>query len=178
MPSVKDSGSKLSKSRVALLVGFGSLLAIIALSGFDALRVLRQFRKEDDQIRRQFLFRNRVLNNIRAEVYLSGTYVRDYLLEPDPERASGFGTSLESVRRQMETELSSYAGQLEPAESAHYDALRMELAQYWAVLEPVLTWDAQTRQARGYAFLRDACFRAARQCWRSPAGLPTSMNSN
>src|SRR5664279_5129998 len=106
MPSVKDSGSSRSNSRLALLIGFGSLLAIIALSGFDALRVLSQFRKQDDQIRRQFLFRNRVLNNIRAEVYLSGTYVRDYLLEPDPQRASGFGTSLESVRRQMETELS------------------------------------------------------------------------
>jgi signal transduction histidine kinase len=158
MLSAQDSSARLSKSRLALLVGFGGLLAIIALSGFDALRVLSQFRKEDDQIRRQFLFRNRVLNNIRAEVYLSGTYVRDYLLEPDPERASGFGTSLESVRRQMETELSSYAGQLEPTESAHYDALRAELAQYWAVLQPILTWDAQKRQALGYAFLRDTVF--------------------
>ena len=158
MLNVEDGGAKLSKSRLALFVGFGGLLAIIALSGFDALRVLSQFRKEDDQIRRQFLFRNRVLNNIRAEVYLSGTYVRDYLLEPDPERASGFGTSLEGVRRQMETELSSYAGQLEPAESAHYGVLRTELAQYWAVLEPTLTWDAQKRQALGYAFLRDEVF--------------------
>jgi signal transduction histidine kinase len=146
------------KSRLVLLVGFGSLLAIIALSGFDALRVLNQFRREDDQIRRQFLFRNRVLNNIRAEVYLSGTYVRDYLLEPNPARASGFGANLESVRRQMETELSSYAGQLEPAESAHYDTLRAGLAQYWAVLEPTLKWDAQQRQAHGYAFLRDEVF--------------------
>ena len=158
MLRVEDNGSRLSKSRLALFIGFGGLLAIIGLSGFDALRVLSQFRKEDDQIRRQFLFRNRVLNNIRAEVYLSGTYVRDYLLEPDPQRASGFGISLEGVRRQMETDLSSYASQLEPAESAHYDALSMELAQYWAVLEPTLTWDAQKRQTQGYAFLRDAVF--------------------
>jgi len=158
MPSVQDSGSRLSKSRLALFIGFGGLLAIIALSGFDALRVLSQFRKEDDQIRRQFLFRNRVLNNIRAEVYLSGTYVRDYLLEPDPERASGFGKSLEGVRRQMEAELASYASQLEPAEAGHYAALRTELAQYWAVLEPILTWDAPKRQALGYAFLRDVVF--------------------
>ena len=158
MSGVEERALKPTKSRLALLVGFGSLLAIIALSGFDALRVLSQYRKEDDQIRRLFLFRNRVLNNIRAEVYLSGTYVRDYLLEPEPERASGFGASLAGVRRQMETELVSYAGQMDPAESAHYDALRMELAQYWAVLEPVLAWDAQTRQARGYAFLRDVVF--------------------
>jgi hypothetical protein len=70
MLNVEDSAAKLSKSRLALFIGFGGLLAIIGLSGFDALRVLSQFRKQDDQIRRQFLFRNRVLNNIRAEVYL------------------------------------------------------------------------------------------------------------
>src|SRR6185369_2463404 len=107
MSGIEERALKPTKSRLALFVGFGGLLAIIGLSGFDALRVLSQFRKEDDQIRRQFLFRNRVLNNIRAEVYLSGTYVRDYLLEPDPQRASGFGISLEGVRRQMETDLSS-----------------------------------------------------------------------
>jgi signal transduction histidine kinase len=158
MIEVKDGGSRLVKSRLVLLVGFGGLLAIIALSGFDALRVLNQFRREDDQIRRQFLFRNRVLNDIRAEVYLSGTYVRDYLLEPDPERASGSGASLENVRRQMETELASYEGQLEPAESAPYSALRTELAHYWVTLEPILKWDARKRQAQGYAFLRDEVF--------------------
>jgi signal transduction histidine kinase len=158
MIDVTDSGARLLKSRLVLFVGFGGLLAIIALSGFDALRVLNQFRKEDDQIRRQFLFRNRVLNNIRAEVYLSGTYVRDYLLEPNPERAAGSGSSLENVRRQMETELASYESQLEPAESAPYGALQTELAQYWATLEPILKWDARKRQAQGYAFLRDEVF--------------------
>jgi signal transduction histidine kinase len=154
----QEGSPKLLKSRLVLLAGFGGLLAIIALSGVDALRVLSQFRKEDDQIRSQFLFRNRVLNNIRAEVYLSGTYVRDYLLEPDPPRASGFGANLEDVRRQMEAELSSYAGQIEPVESEHYSVLRMELAQYWEALEPTLKWDAQKRQKQGYEFLRDEVF--------------------
>src|SRR5207253_1906601 len=121
--------SKLVSSRLALFVGFGSLIVIMALAGFDALRVLGQFRRADNQIRRQFLFRNRVLNNIRSEVYLSGTYVRDYLLDPDAARAGAFGASLESVRRQMDTDLVSYGRQLEPGESEHYDALRTELVQ-------------------------------------------------
>jgi len=150
--------SKLSSSRLALIVGFGSLLAIMALSGTDALRVLRQFRTQDDEIRRQFLFRNRVLNNIRSEVYISGTYVRDYLLDPDPGRAARFGRNLADVRTQMEHDLTSYASQLEPAESQNYGELRAELARYWATLEPVLKWDAQKRQAAGYAFLRDEVF--------------------
>src|SRR4051794_40396221 len=49
-------------SRFALAVGFGGLIAIMALAGVDALRVLRQIRRDDDQIRRQFLFRNHLLN--------------------------------------------------------------------------------------------------------------------
>lgn len=158
MNVLPSSASKRSSSRLALFVGFGGLIAIMALSGIDALRVLRQFRREDDQIRRQFLFRNRVLNNIRSEVYLSGTYVRDYLLDPEPGRAAGFGASLRDVHRQMESELATYAGQLESGESEHYGALQAELVAYWGVLEPILKWDAAKRKTLGYAFLRDEVF--------------------
>ncbi|HXJ38874.1 MAG TPA: histidine kinase [Bryobacteraceae bacterium] len=151
-------GSKFS-GRLVLIVGFGSLLAIMALSGIDALRVLRQFRQRDDQIRRQFLFRNRILNNIRSEVYLSGTLVRDYLLDPDPIRATAFGASLAGVRTQMDTDLGAYARQLGPADEQQFDALHADLNQYWTVLEPVLKWDAERRRTDGYAFLRDEVYR-------------------
>ena len=38
-------------SRLALLIGFGGLLLIMALAGVDALRVLQQFRRSDELIR-------------------------------------------------------------------------------------------------------------------------------
>src|ERR1051326_544348 len=82
-------------TRIALIVGFGGLLAIIAVAGFDALRVLRKIRADGDEIRQEFLARNHVLNDIRSDVYLSGTYVRDYLLEPDFERAESNRAALE-----------------------------------------------------------------------------------
>ena len=59
----------------------------MALAGLDGIRVLQQIRRNDDQIRRQFLFRNHLLSDIRSSLYLSGTYVRDYLLEPQAQRA-------------------------------------------------------------------------------------------
>src|SRR3984893_12629320 len=111
-------------SRIALVVGFGSLLLIMALAGIDALLVLRQFRRNDDQIRRGYLSQNHVLNDIRSDVYLSGTYVRDYLLEPDPERAEGYRTSLEDTRKHMESALELYGRQATPEEVQHYSALR------------------------------------------------------
>ena len=93
----------LPSSRITLAAGFGGLLIVMALSGVDALRVLRQIRSEDDQIRTQFLFRNHVLNDIRSKLYLSGTYVRDYLLDPEPARAEAYRASLEQVRKEMDS---------------------------------------------------------------------------
>jgi signal transduction histidine kinase len=148
----------LLNSRLALAVGFGSLLLIMAVTGVDALQVLHNFRVNDDRIRRQFLFQNRVLNEIRSEVYLSGTYIRDYLLEPDTDRAETYRTSLAQLRKQMDAALQSYGQQLAPEEAQHYAALKDELPQYWQVMEPVFNWDAAERRRLGYAFLRDEVF--------------------
>jgi len=145
-------------SRLALAIGFGSLLLIMALAGLDALRVLQNFRQNEARIRRQFLYRNHVLNDIRSEVYVSGTYIRDYLLDPETARAEGFRKSLEQVRAQMEAALQSFAGQLNPEETQHYAALKNELAQYWEILAPIFKWSATERRNLGYAFLRDEVF--------------------
>ena len=96
------------RGRSALIVGLGSLLAIMAVAGVGALRVLERVRNRDEAIRRQFLLRNHALNDIRSDVYLSGTLVRDYLLEPKPDRAETYRGSLEETRRQMDFALESY----------------------------------------------------------------------
>src|SRR5271167_4374095 len=111
------------RSRVALALGFGGLLAIMVLAGIDAWRVLEQFRRSDDQIRRRYLSENHLLNDIRSDVYVSGTYVRDYLLEPETQRADIYRASLEQVRKHMESALSSYGRQVVPAEAQHYTTL-------------------------------------------------------
>src|ERR1700677_5279182 len=103
------------RSRLALAVVFGGLLAIMALAGINALNVLHQFRRSDDQIRRRYLSQNHVLNDIRSDVYVSGTYVRDYLLEPDSGRADVYRASLAGVREHMESALESYGRQAAPA---------------------------------------------------------------
>jgi len=90
------------RSRIVLEVGFGGLLSIMPLAGIDALRVLGHFRRSDDQIRRRYLAENHILNDIRSDVYVSGTYVRDYLLEPEPPRADTYRANREEVRKHME----------------------------------------------------------------------------
>jgi signal transduction histidine kinase len=146
------------RSRSALIVGLGSLLAIMAVAGIGGLRVLENVRGKDEAIRRQFLSRNHVLNDIRSEVYLSGTLVRDYLLETEPERAETYRASLEEIRRHMDSALESYGREIDPEELQHYTALRSELAGYWETLAPVFRWDSAQRRQLGYPFLRDEVF--------------------
>lgn len=145
-------------SRLTLVIGFGGLLLIMAAAGVDALSVLRTYRQNDEQIRGRYLSQNHVLNDIRSDVYVSGTYVRDYLLEPDPDRAESFRTSLEDVRKRMEAALQLYGRQAGPAETQHYSALQTELADYWGTLAPIFKWGATERRASGYPFLRDEVF--------------------
>jgi signal transduction histidine kinase len=148
----------LRRSRLALAFGFGGVLAIMLLAGGDALRVLNNFRRNDDRIRREFLFRNHVLSDIRSDVYVSGTYIRDYLLEPESARADAYRASLEQVHGHMEGALESYGSQIAPAESTHYTALRAELNEYWSILAPIFRWNPEERRRLGYAFLRDEVF--------------------
>src|SRR5271169_4410624 len=163
------------RSRAALLVGFGGLLAIMVLAGIDALRVLEQFRRGDDQIRRRYLSENHLLNDIHTDVYLSGTYVRDYLLEPEPQRADAYRANLEQVRKHMQAALDSYGQQAAPAEVRHYTALRAELADYWGILAPIFRWDAAERHRSGYSFLRDEVF-PRRQNMLAIAGRIADIN--
>ena len=148
----------LRNTRLLLTIGFGGLLLLMAFSGIDAVRVLRSIQGRNDRIRADFLDRNRLLNQIRSDLYLSGTYVRDYLLEPESTNADVHRASLDKDRNDMEAALTAYALRLTPNEVEPYGVLRRELRDYWRVLEPVMRWDAEQRKARSYAFLRDEVF--------------------
>src|SRR5580658_6803083 len=101
-----------SRTRLVLLVGFGGLLALMAVGGFDAIQVLRQIQTRNVQIRQSFLSRDRALEHIRSSLYLSGTVVRDYLLDPEPAAAAEQLQHLERLKREMGTAMDLYAASL------------------------------------------------------------------
>src|SRR5215475_1917104 len=131
-------------SRLVLVAGFGGLLMLAAFAGIDGIQALSQIRKSNERI--------------RGDVYVSGTYVRDYLLEPEAGKAEGHRYSLRESRKDMDASLDSYRALLTPRERAPFDGLERELDAYWRVLEPVFRWTPQQRQRSGYLFLRDEVF--------------------
>jgi hypothetical protein len=77
-----------SVARLVLMAGFGGLLALMAVGGFNAIQVLRQIQIRNAQIREAFLWRDRALERVLSSLYLSATVVRDYLLDPEPGGAA------------------------------------------------------------------------------------------
>jgi signal transduction histidine kinase len=153
-----ENRAPVMSSRLVLVAGFGGLLLLMVFAGFDGLQALRQIQASDNNIREGFLLRTRVLERIRADVYVSGTYVRDYLLEPESGKAEGHRYSLRETRSDMDTALRQYQALLNAQEAEPFQVLTRELAAYWTVLEPVFRWTTGQRQRGGYAFLRDEVF--------------------
>lgn len=145
-------------SRFILLAGFGGLLLLMLFAGVDSVVTIRQIQNSNDANREEFLWRTRLLEKIRSDVYLSGTYVRDYLLEPESNKAESHRVSLLERRADIDVALAKYRSLLQPGETAPFERLTRELTEYWKVLEPVFRWNATERHEQGYVFLRDEVF--------------------
>ena len=146
----------LHKTRGVLVLGFGVLLTLLVLCGLNALHVLSELQTNDQSILRDFLQQQQSLDKIRSAIYLSGTYLRDYLLEPEPEKAKRSLRALESARAQVASMLANPQALSGMAGNDNmYDALKREIEEYWQTLNPVLSWKAEQRHRQGYRFLHD-----------------------
>lgn len=143
---------------MVLLLGFGGLLLIMLFAGFDGLRVLRRMQDRSVAIQHDFLERSRVLNQIRSDVYLSGTIARDYLLDPEPAAAEKNRVELHRLRQEMDAILAGYGGLMGPEERRPLNGLRRSLDEYWRVLDPAFQWSHDQRRLRGFRFLQDEVF--------------------
>jgi signal transduction histidine kinase len=158
MNALRRNRSLAANSRIVLMAGFGGLLLLMSAAEIDGMHVLAQIQRTDDEIRQDFLRRTRVLDRIRADVYVSGTYVRDYLLEPESGKAEGHRYSLLETRSDMDAALGEYRALVHTQDAGPFQALTQDLASYWAVLEPVFQWKPAERRGHGYLFLRDEVF--------------------
>jgi hypothetical protein len=130
---------------VVLVAGFGGLLLIMAAAEAGALLFLNSLRHNDTTLQARFLARNRTLERIRSDIYLSGTFVRDSLLAPEQSGARAQLATLEGLRRDSESALTSYAAALEPEEAAPFQDLRSQIEAYWNVLDRTLAWNGEER---------------------------------
>jgi len=154
--SHSEAQTRTSQTLRLLLVGFGGLLLLLAVTGLYALSVLGSIQTRNDRIRQDYFNRDRILEQLRSDVYLSGTYVRDLLLEQDHSRADMHRKELEDTRVRIEANVAAYEAILRPEERVPFLQFTDQVKEYFDSLRPALEWNAAQRQALGYAFTRDS----------------------
>ena len=157
MGEAKPTGSP---TRRLLLIGFGGLLSLLAFSGIDALSVLSRIQASNERIRQDYVNRDRILEELRSDLFLSGTYVRDLLLEPDPKRADIHRAELNSARSRIESMLAAYQAVLQQQEIVPFEQFRKEVTAYFDSLQPTLQWSADQRRNSATHLCRTLCFPA------------------
>ncbi len=145
-----------TQSKRLLLIGFGGLLLLLAFTGLNALAVLNKIQTENESIRKDYVNRDRILEQLRSDIYLSGTHVRDLLLEPDPGKADLHRKELENARLRIEATDAAYARNLRGEERARFLQFVQEVRAYFDSLRPALQWNASQRREFGYSFMKDS----------------------
>ncbi len=145
-------------TRAVLCVGFGSLLALLILVAVSANRALDRVESSSAQIRRGFLQRDELLNRLRTDLYRSGIDLRDYLLHADDELAERRRTEIQRSEQDVIAGLRQYRKDAPPREFPTIDRLQSDVNVYFGLIDPVLTWNAETRHAQGGDYLRTQLF--------------------
>ena len=143
------------QTRLLLIVAFGGLLLLLAGLGLNALSVLRTIQSRNETIRRDYISRNNVLQQLRSDIYLSGTYVRDLLLEPDPLRADRHRRELDKARSRIYSQIDAYNRILLPQEQSSFGRFHSQVDGYFSSLQPALEWNSAQRRTLGYAFMQN-----------------------
>jgi signal transduction histidine kinase len=156
MPAIRSSNRQSSnrQTRIALFAGFGGLLVLLGILGLSAISFLSQIKVREEKIRRDYVNRDRVLQNLRSDIYTSGTYVRDFLLDTNDAFAAGHREQFLETQRKLQDELAEYR-RLAGAGDRAVDEFAAELAGYLNALDPVMSWNGAERHSRAYAFTQD-----------------------
>ena len=141
------------QTRVLLWAGFGGLLLLLGILGVSAVSFLYQIEIRQEQIRRDYVERDRTLEKLRSSIYLSGTYARDFLLDSSESVADRHRTRFLETRQQIENGLADYRRLVRPAEADAFQQLDRNVTDYLDTIAPVLNWSPEERHSRGYAFI-------------------------
>ena len=140
---------------LVLWCGFGGLLVCIVAAATGTLLSAERVRQEETRIRKAFLGRLNELDQIRSQIYLSGTYVRDLLLSPDASGAAAQGSRIATLERESYASLEAYSHSVDAGERGPFQELRTEIEAYWRVLDGMTSWSPAERARLRESFFYD-----------------------
>ena len=142
-------------SRAALFAGFGTLLILMATVSIDSLHTLEAFEIHDTQIRKEFVYREHTLEQVRTGVYESGDIISDYaVIESDPPSQERLRSEFKSMLNETTASLKACIETLPADKREPFQHLADELERYWLKGDRLLALLATEKKGLAHSALR------------------------
>lgn len=138
----------------ALIAGFGGLIFLIALSGFEALNGASTITASMSRVYQNNLAVEKDLADIRSQLQTSAILVRDYLLDRAAKPFSGSPEVLQSLRQSVDEEVSRLRSRIPAEDVPSLERMDREVQLYWSSLDPIFQWTAEEKLAKSEEFLK------------------------
>jgi signal transduction histidine kinase len=140
------------KTWLVAALGLGSLVLLIAFSMMASSRKAQEIYTQLDQLNTHHRNVEAKLRVLRADVHLSGIYVRDYLLDVERARAPEYREDLAEFRRKNMATLIELRPLVDSDD--RMASLQTKLDEYWATFDPLFDWTPAEKIVRSAGFLR------------------------
>src|SRR5688572_19088590 len=132
-PVLRQNGRVVISKRAALRLGFGVIIGLLVFSTVFAYRIQESFSQKSVAIHRQHVQQQEVVTSLRRLLYTAGIGVRDFILNPDPEKSQ---KNLSDVAEMRHTDdaLQSRLQMRGPSGKAVFD-LENTFRSLWRALE-------------------------------------------
>jgi signal transduction histidine kinase len=132
----------------------GGLLLLVALSVLTLSRKAQDIYTELDQLNTHHRNVDTMLRRLRADVHLSGIYIRDYLLDNARESAPEYRRHLEELRASNLETVQKLRTVVRAEDRARVASLEGNLNEYWQTFDPLFDWTVVEKIVNSARFLR------------------------
>ena len=138
-------------------LGLVSLLLLVVFSVLAASRRAQAIYTQLEELNAHHRQVDEELRRLRADVHLSGIFVRDYLLDAERERAPEYRERLaqfRSANMATLTELRTLSRGSGGDQDERFASLQAKLEDYWQTFDPLFDWTIAEKISQSAKFLR------------------------
>jgi signal transduction histidine kinase len=153
-----EEGLTSKKMRLALLVSFGGLLALMLIAGLQALYLARQLHAQEEEIRQSFQAHSQPLLVLSSSICVYNDRMQEYLLSQDPQAEGLTDEEFSRLSGEIQSTLRVYPKARQPEERALLESLQRLFAEQQDMLSPMFSWSRQERHREALRLLQEKVF--------------------
>jgi signal transduction histidine kinase len=138
----------------AFSIALCSLLALMVLPAFNALRRSRQIYEQIRTMQNEQERSHRILDDVTRSLFGTSVLIREFLLDPSPDTNSGYRGRFAALRTSITDSIAELERTGDERNAATLRQLHEIANSYWFSVEPVFQWTPAERASHGSYFLR------------------------